>query len=115
MKGSGRPVTGNNPMVIPMFTNTWKATIAAIPAATNCPNRSRAADAIREQPQDEQRIQPNDCRRTKEAELLGHGGEDEVGCLGWDKCQVRLGSLEQPLTEHTAAPRWRFGSGSGCS
>ncbi len=34
-KGSGRPVTGMSPIVIPMFTKMWNISSAATPTATS--------------------------------------------------------------------------------
>ena len=40
-KGSGMPVTGAMPIVIPTLTNTWKRNAITIPPATIAPNASR--------------------------------------------------------------------------
>ena len=36
-KGSGTPVTGMMPMVMPTLTNTWNSRTATIPAAISVP------------------------------------------------------------------------------
>ena len=40
--GSGMPVTGAMPIVMPTLTNTWKRNASTIPPATIAPNASRA-------------------------------------------------------------------------
>ena len=45
--GSGTPVTGMIPSVMPMFSNIWKVNQQTIPVATSRPNRSSARSAIR--------------------------------------------------------------------
>ena len=47
MKGSGIPVTGMIPIVMPMFTNTWNKKTTAIPPAMMLPYMSRDRVAIR--------------------------------------------------------------------
>ena len=46
--GSGRPVTGMIPSVMPMFSNVWNANQQITPDATSRPNRSSARAAIRQ-------------------------------------------------------------------
>ena len=46
-KGSGRPVMGMMPIVMPMFTKDWNANQIAMPEAISMPNRSSARAAMR--------------------------------------------------------------------
>ena len=48
MNGSGIPVTGMIPMVMPMFSNIWKASIASTPTHTSVPKKSRDSRAVRQ-------------------------------------------------------------------
>ena len=48
--GSGRPVIGMMPSVIPMFSNVWNANQQTTPPATSGPNRSARVLAIRSAP-----------------------------------------------------------------
>ena len=45
--GSGSPVIGSRPMVIPMFTKTWQNNKLAIPVASRLPVGSFAVHAVR--------------------------------------------------------------------
>ena len=47
MSGSGIPVMGMIPRVMPTFTKTWNSSIATMPPATSAPNRSFAMVKIR--------------------------------------------------------------------
>ena len=40
MKGSGMPVTGIRPVVMPTFSNTWNSSMAITPRITIWPKRS---------------------------------------------------------------------------
>ena len=44
--GSGMPVTGIMPAVMPMFTNIWKVNIKVMPTASNVPKSSSALRAM---------------------------------------------------------------------
>ena len=79
--GSGSPVTGMIPSVIPMLTKVWNANQQTTPARDEPAERSgdRAADA---QPAPQQQPEQHDERAgADEAELLAGHGEDEVGLL----------------------------------
>src|SRR5690554_7282754 len=45
-KGSGRPVTGVIPIVMPMLMKTWNTNVEATPTAIKAPKRSRALEAM---------------------------------------------------------------------
>ena len=47
MNGSGRPVIGMMPSVMPMFSNTWNANIASTPTVTSVPKKSDDNTAMR--------------------------------------------------------------------
>ena len=47
MNGSGRPVIGIMPSVMPMFSNTWNANIASTPTVTSVPKKSDDINAMR--------------------------------------------------------------------
>ena len=81
--GSGIPVIGAIPIVIPTLTNTWNTNANTIPAATIAPNRSRGARDDLQPPPDDEQVEQKQDRGTEEAALLGEGGEGEVGaCAG---------------------------------
>ena len=46
MSGSGMPVTGMMPIVMPTLTSTWKASIEVMPVASRRPNVSPASRAV---------------------------------------------------------------------
>ena len=47
MNGSGSPVIGMMPSVMPMFSNTWNANIASTPTVTSVPKKSEDSTAMR--------------------------------------------------------------------
>ncbi len=46
MNGSGMPVTGIMPIVMPTFTKAWKRKMVATPTARSTPKRSREMVAM---------------------------------------------------------------------
>ena len=48
MNGSGMPVIGMMPIVIPMFSKTWIANIASTPMASSVPKKSDDSSAMRQ-------------------------------------------------------------------
>ncbi len=70
MKGSGIPVIGMSPMVMPTFSSIWKVHIAMMPTAIREPNRSRADAAISSAVMSKRQIQAEQDHRTRETELL---------------------------------------------
>ena len=81
MNGSGMPVIGMMPIVMPMFSKTWNANIAE-----HADRQERAEEVGGQQgdppePPHEQRVEHEQRGAADEAELLPHHGEDEVGVL----------------------------------
>ena len=97
MNGSGMPVIGMMPIVMPMFSNIWNANIASTPTAT------QRAEEVGRQQRDapeaphEQPVERDQRRAADEAELLADHREDEVGVLLGHVRDVRLAALEQPV------------------
>ena len=81
MNGSGMPVIGMMPIVMPMFSNTWNAKIASTPTASSVPKKSDDSSAVRQSRHDQHAVEADQRRAAEEAELLAHHGEDEVGVL----------------------------------
>ena len=96
--GSGIPVTGAIPIVMPTLTKIWKRNAITIPPATIAQNASRAIVIMRRPRQTIEQVEAEQQRRAEEAALLGERGEDEVG--------VVLGQVVQPRLRRTldAAP-----------
>ena len=83
------------PIVMPMFSNTWIANIASTPTATSVPKKSDDSSAMRHEPPHQQPVERDQRGAADEAELLSHGGEDEVGVLLGHEAVLRLRALEQ--------------------
>ena len=82
MNGSGMPVIGMMPIVIPMFSKTWNTNIARTPMQHERAEEVVGAGGAARQMR--QTISANSAEQrgaTDEAELLPHHGEDEVGVL----------------------------------
>ena len=81
---------GMIPMVMPAFWKTLKAMKAKRPLQIRRPKMSRATTAACST---RQAITPSSASSptdADEAQLLGHGGEDEVGLLLGDVAEIRL-------------------------
>ena len=103
MNGSGMPVIGMMPIVMPMFSNTWNAN-----SATNADADQRAEEVGRvvsgcspDAPH-QQREQAEQQRAADEAELLADRGEDEVGVLLGHERQLRELALVEALAPDAA-------------
>ena len=66
------PVTGMMPMVMPMFSNIWNASMASTPTHTSVPKKSRASRAVRQVRHITMANSASRTRRADEAELLPH-------------------------------------------
>ena len=100
--GSGSPVTGMMPRVIPMFSKAWKANQATTPVATSRPNRSDGAERRSAGPPEHHPEQQEISRGADEAELLPRDREDEVGLLLGDEAALGLRAVEQALAGQPA-------------
>ena len=99
--GSGMPVIGAIPIVIALFTNTWKRNMNAIAARHDrAVEIARARDDLQRAPDDEQVEQQQD-RGAEEPALLGERGEREVGRM--------LGEVVEPRLRRTERRRGRAG------
>ena len=79
--GSGIPVIGAIPIVIPTLTNTWKRKREDDPAGDDRAEEvARAGDDLEPAPDDEQ-VEQQQERGAEEAALLGERGEREVGVV----------------------------------
>ena len=72
MNGSGMPVTGMIPMVMPMFSKIWNANIARTPTHTRVPKKSRASRAVRQVRHITMAKSASSDGGADEAELLPH-------------------------------------------
>ena len=82
MNGSGMPVIGMIPIVIPMFSKIWNMNIASTPTHDERPEE--VAGQLRGSPDAPRRCTANSASSVAaadEAELLADRGEDEVGVL----------------------------------
>ena len=95
---------GMMPMVMPMLTKAWKASMVTTPAASSA-NGSRATAAMRS-PRHQQAEQGEQAHGAGEAELLADDGEDEVGLLLGDVLEVGLGAAQVALAGDAARWRW---------
>ena len=102
MNGSGSPVTGMIPIVIPMLTKTWKVNMAAMPRATRAPNRSRAVGGDHQQSPNDHQEGGDHEDPADESQLFADRGEDEVGALLGDILEVGLLTLEETFAGELA-------------
>ena len=96
------PVMGMMPMVMPAFWNTLKATKVKSPVHTRRPKTSRDWPAAR---RTRQAMTPRSDKQpdgADEAQLLTHGGEDEVGRLLGHVAEVGLRPVQEPGPEEPA-------------
>ena len=88
--GSGIPVTGAIPIVMPTLTKTWKRKRDHDPAGDDrAEGVARDRDHAQAAPDDEQ-VEAEQERRAEEAALLGERGEDEVGVVLGEVVEPRL-------------------------
>ena len=97
MNGSGIPVIGMMPMVMPAFSKIWNTNSAMMPSAQQgaevvAGELGRSPHAPHDDGQQRQQR-----RSPEEAELLADRGEDEVGVLLRNVAEPGLGALEQTL------------------
>ena len=97
--GSGSPVTGTSPIVIPMLMKTWNVSRQAIPTAISDPKRPGCAGGHHQDPPHQHRVHDEDRCPADETELLADRREDEVGGLGRDETEARLASLKETSAE----------------
>ena len=88
--GSGMPVTGAIPIVMPTLTKTWNRNANTIPPATIAPKASRATATIRSARQTIEQVEAEQERRADEAALLRERGEHEVGRVLGQVVEARL-------------------------
>ena len=72
MNGSGMPVTGMMPMVMPTFSKIWNTSIASTPTQTSVPKKSRASRAVRQMRHTTMAKSASRTAAADEAELLAH-------------------------------------------
>ena len=102
MNGSGMPVIGMIPSVMPMFSKIWNANIASTPTARACRrSRTTAARCARGARRAARRARCT-SRAADEAELLPHHGEDEVGVLLGHVRVLRQRAVEQARAAEAA-------------
>ena len=88
--GSGMPVIGAMPIVMPTLTKTWNRNTNAMPAGDDrAVEVARAGDDLQASPDDEQVEQQQD-RGAEEAALLGERREREVGRVLGQVVEARL-------------------------
>ena len=105
--GSGMPVIGATPIVMPTLTNTWNTNAKTSPPATIALYRSRrAGDDLQAAPDDEQVEQQQD-RGAEEAALLGERGEREVGRVLGQVVEARLRRAGDAAPAHSRRRRPR--------
>ena len=97
MNGSGMPVIGMMPIVMPMFSNIWNASIASTPTHTSTPKKSRASRAVRHVRHITIANSAEQHDRADEAELLPHRREDEVGVLLGHEAALGLRAVLETL------------------
>ena len=89
-EGSGIPVTGAIPIVIPTLTKTWKRKADHDPAGDDRAERvARDRDHAEAAP-DDQQVEAEQQRGAEEATLLRERGEDEVGVVLGEVVEPRL-------------------------
>ena len=105
--GSGMPVIGAMPIVMPTLTKTWNRKANTIPAATIAPKRSGCGrDDLQPSPDDEQ-VEEQERRGAEEAALLGERGEREVGRVRRQVVERRLRRAGDAAAAHAARSRRR--------
>ena len=96
---------GMMPIVMPAFWNTLKATNVKSPAQIKRPKTSRDTTAAC---RTRQAITPSSDSSpdgADEAQLLAHGGEDEVGLLLGHVAEIGLGAVQRcPVPSNPPAP-----------
>ena len=101
--GSGMPVTGAMPIVMPTLTKIWNRNAKAMPPATMAANASRAPRRLERAPDHEQ-IEAEQDRGADEAALLGERGEDEVGGVLGQVVEMGLGSVRDAASAKPPEP-----------
>ena len=93
---------GMMPIVIPAFWKTLKAMKAKRPVQIRRPKVSRATTAGVQHPPGDHAEEGEHADGADEAELLGHGGEDEVGLLLGHVAEIRLRPVPDARAEEAA-------------
>ena len=109
MNGSGIPVIGMIPIVMPTFSKIWIANIASTPMATSVPKKSDDSRAMRQSRQAKQRVEQQQRGAADEAEVLADRGEDEVGVLFGHEAVLGLHARRRsrrPRTRPTRSRPW---------
>ena len=104
------PATGMIPIVIPMFSKTWKTIMARTPTHIRVPRRSLDRHGCSPGPPHHDDEEQEQQARAEQAELLAHRGEDEVGALLGHYRQVGLGTLADALPVSPPSPMVIFDS-----
>ena len=102
MNGSGMPVIGMMPIVIPTFSKIWNTNIARTPTQTSVPKSSRAGCAVLQTRHTMIASRPSRVAPPSEAELLPDRSEDEVGVLLGHVAEAGLVATEETLAGEPA-------------
>ena len=100
--GSGMPVIGAMPIVMPTFTKTWNRNANTIPAATIAPYRSEARRHDLQPAPDDEQVEKQEHGCADEAALLGDRGEREVGRVRRQIVERGLGRAGHAAAADTA-------------
>ncbi len=100
--GSGIPVTGATPIVMPTFTNTWKRNADHETAGDDdAVQVARAGDHPQAAPDDEE-VEEEQDRAADEPALLGERREREVGRVLGEVVEPRLARLDDAASREPA-------------
>ena len=103
--GSGIPVTGASPIVMPTLTKIWNSSTNAIAPATMAENASLADGDDLDRAPDHEQVEQQQDRRADEAALLGERGEHEVRRVLGQVVEVRLGRVLDAAAAQAAGAR----------
>ena len=91
--GSGIPVTGAMPIVMPTLTNTWKRKREHHAARDDGAVQVAGHGHHPQAPPDDEQVEEQQDRCAEEAALLGERGEDEVRRVLGEVVEARLARL----------------------
>ncbi len=100
--GSGMPVTGMIPRVIPMFSKMWNSNMQRMPTQMQGPELVPGELRGPPDPPDHHPQQPNEQPGSQEAELLADDGEDEVRFLHRNEPAAGLRALAEPVAREAS-------------
>ncbi len=102
MNGSGIPVIGISPTVIPMLMRIWNVHMLMTPATMREPIRSRRRRRYLKRHHQEREVEPEQDHHPDEPELLAENGEDEVRVALGQEVQVGLRARTETLARELA-------------